>query len=61
MPLFDGIGEGWTLIEALELQREIEGPAPWNQAEPLRVVRSRSQMGSSNCQSSGRNRRLCLP
>ena len=38
MPLFDGIGEGWTLIEALELQREIEGPAPWNQAEPLRVV-----------------------
>ena len=40
MALFDYIGEGWTLIEALELHREISGPDSQTsyQTEPLRVV-----------------------
>ena len=40
MALFDYIGEGWTLIGALELHREISGPDSQTsyQTEPLRVV-----------------------
>ena len=40
MALFDYIGEGWTLIEALEVHREISGPDSQTsyQTEPLRVV-----------------------
>ena len=40
MALFDDIGEGWTLNEALEVHREISGPDPQTsfQTEPLRVV-----------------------
>ena len=40
MALFDYIGEGWTLTEALEVHREISGPNSQTsyQTEPLRVV-----------------------
>ena len=40
MALFDYIGEGWTLTEALEVHREISGPDSQTsyQTEPLRVV-----------------------
>ena len=40
MELFDDVGEGWTLTEALELRREIEGPsaATSYQTPPARIV-----------------------
>ena len=40
MELFDDVGEGWTLTEALEVKREIEGPAPLTsyRTPPARIV-----------------------